>query len=77
MAEQEEKIDVEITENDAETYGYGDDGNLATLLMFEYMLNEDESKEYRQELKKQDKKAYEEYVEFEKEFYKYTKEDKK
>ena len=59
-----------IEEDNIETYGYGDTGNLATLLMFEYMLNEDESKEYRQELKKQDKKAYDEYVEFEKEFHK-------
>ena len=73
MAEQKQEVDVEITENDAETYGYGDDGNLATLLMFEYMLDDDESAEYRKELEKENKKSYKEYLEFEKEFHKYNK----
>ena len=63
----EEKVDIEITENDFEQYGYGETGNLATYSMFKYMLDDDEAKEYRKELKKEDPKAYKEYLEFEKE----------
>ena len=63
----EEVVDYEITVNDVEEYGYGETGNLATYSMFKYMLDDEEAEEYRKELKKEDPKAYKEYLEFEKE----------
>lgn len=47
-------------------YGYGEVGNIVTYTMLTHM-DEEESKEYREELKKKDKKSYEQYIEYEKE----------
>lgn len=61
----EEEITFEVIEQEPTgEYGYGETGNLATYMMLD-MMEPDEAERYRKELISKDKKAYEEYLEFE------------
>ena len=63
----DEEITFELIEQEpAEEYGYGETGNLATYMMLD-MMDKEEAEEYRKELQNKDNKAYNEYLEFEKE----------
>lgn len=64
-------LEIEITEDTFEEDGYGTVGNIVTKMMLDRILDEDEQKEYRQELKKKDGKKYKEFLEYEKQFDKY------
>lgn len=61
-----DKNEYTIKDNKPNMVGYGDSGNFATYYMFKHLLTPEEAEEYRSELKKKDKKAYNGYLEFEK-----------
>lgn len=48
--------------------GYGLIGNLTKIILLNDIFSEEDSKEYRKKLKKEDPKKYEQFLEFEKEY---------
>lgn len=46
--------------------GYGLVGNISKFLILNDFMNDEQSKEYREKLKKEDSETYEQYLNFEK-----------
>lgn len=68
-----EDNDFTIEEQTYDVEGYGVDGNIVTIMMLHRMLDKEEAEEYRKELKKENPKAYNQFLDYEKQFLKYAK----